>query len=135
MKKSSSYGNLYYLQCYNKVVILILYVDDFFFIGDIDHEIIVWLKQELHNKFRMISFELCTKYLNIQFTHHQDGLLLHQTKYVQNIIDEFGMTDCNPFKTLLPENIKLQKDMKYPPMDTHMYQHMVGKLVFLTNTH
>jgi hypothetical protein len=30
-------------------------VDDFFFIGDIDHERIVWLKQELHNKFKMIS--------------------------------------------------------------------------------
>jgi len=45
MNKSSSYGNLYYLQCNNKVVILILYVDDFFSIGDIDHERIVWLKQ------------------------------------------------------------------------------------------
>ncbi len=55
MNKSSSYGNVYYLQCNNKVVILILYVDDFFFIGDIDHERIVWLKQELHNKFKMIS--------------------------------------------------------------------------------
>jgi hypothetical protein len=40
------------------------------------------------------------------------------------------MTNCNPFKTLLPQNIKLQNDMKFPPIDTHMYQHMVGKLVF-----
>jgi hypothetical protein len=45
------------------------------------------------------------------------------------------MIDYNPFKTLLPQNIKLQKDMKSLPVDTHMYQHMVGKLVFLTNTH
>jgi len=83
----------------------------------------------------MISFIRWTKYLNIQFIHRWNGLLLHQTKYAQNIIDKFGMTNCNPYKTLLPQNIKLQKDTKSPPVNTHMYQHMVGKLVFLTTTH
>jgi len=40
------------------------------------------------------------------------------------------MIDCNPYKTLLPQNINRQKDTKSPPIDTHMYQHMVGKTNF-----
>jgi len=114
---------MYYLQCNNKTIILIRYVDDFIFTRDIDHEKIIWLKQKLHNKFKMISLKIWTKYLNIHFIHHQNGLLLHQTKYAQNIIDKFGMTDYNPYKTLLPKNIKLQKDMKSPPIDTHVSTH------------
>ncbi len=49
---------MYYLQCNNKTIILIRYVDDFIFTRNIDHEKIIWLKQKLHNKFKMISLKI-----------------------------------------------------------------------------
>jgi hypothetical protein len=44
------------------------------------------------------------------------------------------MTDCNSFKTPLPQNLKLRKDMDSLLVDPKKYKCLVGKLVFLKNT-
>ncbi len=38
------------------------------------------------------------------------------------------------FKTPLPQNLKLSKNMSLPLVDPQLYQRMVNKLVFLMNT-
>jgi hypothetical protein len=82
----------------------------------------------------MTSLGQCSKYLGIQFVHRKDGLFLHQTNYASNILEEFGMMDCNSSKTSLPQNLKLRRDMNSFLVDPQFYQRMVGKLIFLTNT-
>jgi len=49
-------------------------------------------------------------------------------------LEEFGMMECNPSKTPLPQNLKLRMDMNSSPIDLQLYQWMVDKLVFLANT-
>jgi hypothetical protein len=51
-----------------------------------------------------------------------------------NILYEFGMIDCNFFKTPLPQNLKMCKDMDALLVDPKKYKCLVGKLVFLMNT-
>jgi hypothetical protein len=66
-------------------------------IGD-DVECISWLEKKLGNKFDMTSSGHYSKYLGIQFVHQKYGLFFHQTNYTFNILEEFGMTDCNPLE-------------------------------------
>jgi DNA helicase TIP49 (TBP-interacting protein) len=59
---------MYYHHQNDKIVILILYIDDLFMIWD-DVECISWLEKELGNKLDMTSIGQCSKYLGIQFVH------------------------------------------------------------------
>jgi hypothetical protein len=80
----------------------------------------------------MTDLGLITKYLGLEFRKSTEGLFVHQTNYTQNIIDEFGLSDCNPCKSPLPAGLKLSKETKIPPINQTLYRRMVGKLLFLT---
>jgi hypothetical protein len=133
LKQSSADGNLYYTRHNGKLIILVLYVDDLFITGN-DITFINKLKTQLHQKFEMTNLGPCNQYLGLEFEQTPQGLRLHQTSYAQSIVDDFGLTDCNPTRTPLPTGLKLRKDTKTPYVDRHLYQQMVGKLIFLTNT-
>jgi hypothetical protein len=89
---------MYYIHHSEKVVLLILYIDDSFLTRD-NIEWVSWLEKELTTKFDMTSLGLCSKYFGIQFSHYNYGLLFHQAYYPFSILDQFGMMDYNSFKT------------------------------------
>jgi len=59
--KSVHGNNLYYLKANNKILILTLYVDDLFNIGDYCH-ILSWLKTQLTQKYEMNNLGNVSKY-------------------------------------------------------------------------
>jgi hypothetical protein len=75
-----------------------------------------------------------TKYLGLQFENTPKGLVLHQADFAQSIIDDFGMTNCNPTQTPLPPGFTTCKDTKTKPVDPTTFRSIIGKLMFLTNT-
>ena len=121
------------MKCKGKTIILVLYVDDLLLTGDHTNKI-AWLATELEKKFDMTRLGLIRKYLGIEFTKTDRGLLLHQTSYAQSILTQFGMAECNPCKVPLPDGTKLRKETNTPLVSTHLYCRLVGKLMFLTNT-
>jgi hypothetical protein len=77
---------------------------------------------------------ILTKYLGIEFAHTPSGLHLHQTKYVTNLLDEYGLLHCNPTQTPLPSGFTISKNTKTSAIDPTSYRRLVGKLMFLTTT-
>jgi hypothetical protein len=75
--------------------------------------------------FQMFGHSICSL---------ERGFFFHQTNYAFNILEEFGVMNCNSSKTPLPQNLKLRKDMNTSPIDPQLYQQMVSKLIFQTNT-
>jgi hypothetical protein len=73
-------------------------------------------------------------YLGIEFEFTTTGLRLHQTKFAQSILDDFGMTEANSTLIPLPDGLKLWTDMEAALVDPVTYQSLVGKLIFLTHT-
>jgi len=69
----------------------------------------------------------------LQKSTYDGNMYYHHQNYASSILEEFGITNYNPWKTSLPQNFKLCKDMNSPLIDLQFYQWMVGKLVFLTN--
>jgi hypothetical protein len=76
LKQSFFGGNLYYIKHGAKIVIIVLYVDNLFVTGN-DLPKIQWLKTQLMTRFKMTDLGLITKYLGLQFTKTDEGLLLH----------------------------------------------------------
>jgi hypothetical protein len=67
--------NLYYLKSDDKIVILILYLDDLLFIGD-DEKKMNWLKEQLKVRFEMIDLGLLSFYLKRESLHFPKGIFL-----------------------------------------------------------
>lgn len=77
-------------------------------------------------------------YLGIQLEYDQNArkLSLHQSHYIENVLDRFAMTNCNPAKTPLPtgtillsgsdDDIKQAADLPY--------QSLIGCLQWLSNS-
>jgi hypothetical protein len=63
-QKSDADANLYFKVIGNQLVILILYVDDLFLIGD--EGIIAWCKRELISKFEMKDLGLMHYFLGLE---------------------------------------------------------------------
>jgi hypothetical protein len=62
---------------------------------------------------------------------------LYQPGYIQSILDDFNMSDCNPVSTPMEQNLKLSKSMcpSTPEEKAEMtkvpYRELIGKLLYL----
>jgi hypothetical protein len=74
-----------------------LYVDDLFIISA-DNSEISKVKKCLSSMFKMKDPGLVEYSLGMKFTKTNHGYHINQAKYIGEILDVFGMTDCNPAK-------------------------------------
>jgi hypothetical protein len=80
-----SCNNLYYLKANNKILILALYADDLFNIGDYCH-ILSWLKTQLTQKYEMNNLGDVSKYFAFEIEQSWMSIFNHQTLYCFNIL-------------------------------------------------
>ncbi|GKF54700.1 ribonuclease H-like domain-containing protein, partial [Tanacetum coccineum] len=78
-------------------------------------------------------------FLGIEVLKNETGLVLTQRKYCLELLCEFGMLACKPYKT--PIQVKTSKVVKTtdvvsdkPLVGITNYQKLVGKLIYLTHT-
>jgi hypothetical protein len=131
---ASADNNLYYHYTSKQIVILILYVDDLLITGNYTSKI-TWLQQKLQDRFKMSYLGALTKYLGIEFNQTASGITIHQTAYANEILEQYGLDQCNPTKTPLTTGFTTSKNIGTPPVDPIEYRSLIGKLVFLVTTH
>nr|GFB15255.1 putative ribonuclease H-like domain-containing protein [Tanacetum cinerariifolium] len=116
----------------SKVIILVqVYVDDIIFRStkqDWSDE----FETLMQSQFEMSSMGQLTFFLGLQVDQRSDGIFIHQTKYVNDILHKFDM-DTNksaptPFE---PPKIK-DKNLPDGPVNVHLYRSMIGSLMYLT---
>jgi hypothetical protein len=54
--------------------------------------------------------------------------------YVEMILDEAGLDDCNPYHTSMESRLHLSKTGDTPRVDATLYQSLIGSLRYLGNT-
>ena len=63
-----------------------------------------------------------------------DGISLGQGKYVVDILKRFGIMDYKAMSTPMASKLKLLSDASSESVDAMMYHHIIGSLMYLTNT-
>ena len=58
---------------------------------------------------------------------------LGQGKYVVEILKKFGILDCKAITTPMASNLKILFDASLDTIDSMMYRHMIGSLMYLMN--
>lgn len=122
----------------NNMTLIAIYVDDLI-VASSDQNVLTNLKNELANTFEMKDLGPIQFCLGIEFNQDVKSgkICMSQSKYIQHLLERFGMADCKPVST--PTNIseKLSKEMS--PKDENEkreaeklpYQGLVGSLMYL----
>eukprot|EP00253_Pinus_taeda_P010328 PITA_10328 len=73
-------------------------------------------------------------YLGIEVTQHPKSIFLSQKKYIGDLLNRFGMTECNHLSTPMEQNLKLTSIEGKEFEDATKYRQLIGSLIYLTTT-
>ena len=131
--QSSSNPNLYFKRDGDKIIILLLYVDDLIITRN-DQAAISQFKEQLKQEYEMTDLGEASSYLGIEIHMKPEGIFINQTGYINKLLKKFNMIDCNP--TCLPINSKtyLQKNTGTRKVNPVAYRSLIGSLLYLAHT-
>jgi hypothetical protein len=87
-------------------VILLLYVDDLFLIGE--EKLITECKKRLALEFEMKDLSLMHYFLGLEVWQSPERIFLNQGKYAVEILKRFDMLECKSMNTPIEVKLKLK---------------------------
>jgi hypothetical protein len=117
----------------NALSIVCLYVDDLLITGSNKTEI-ERIKSQMNEEFDMTDLGKLNYFLGLEFTETSKGLVIHQKKYITDILKRFNMLNCNPANSPMETNLKLNNDEEGAAVDSTLYKQMVGCLRYACNS-
>ncbi|KAJ0720223.1 putative RNA-directed DNA polymerase [Helianthus annuus] len=113
------------------LLIVQIYVDDIIF-GSTNEKLCKDFEQVMKQKFKMSSMGEMKFFLGLQVEQLPEGIFIHQTKYVHDILEKFGMSSSTPAATPLATNHGIHPDLTGDRADETFYHSMIGSLMYLT---
>jgi len=121
-----------------RTVMIMLYVDDVIITGNcvnLQNEV----RKQLAARFEMTDLGECKFVLGIEIMRPKNwnGVILCQRRYVQDILEKFGMTDCKYVKSPVDMSTKLsgehspKEKVEIEEMQSIPYRQAVGALMYL----
>jgi hypothetical protein len=68
----------------------------------------------------------------LQIKQGKKGTMIHQQKYLRELIKKFGMDESRAYDTPMSSTTKLDLDEKGKPIDITTYRGIIGSLLYLT---
>lgn len=87
------------------------------------------LLEKLRDNFEMTCEENPSMYVGMEITKKQEGIYLSQSKYADQILKNFNMSDCKPVSTPITEQTKDIESGK----PNFPYREAIGSLLYMTN--
>ncbi|CAL9016687.1 unnamed protein product [Prunus brigantina] len=116
-----------------KILIVSLYVDDLIFTGN-DACLIEEFKCSMKSKFEMTDLGKMRYFLGVEVLQSSKGIHLCQKKYAKDVLDRFGMRECNSVKNPIVPGSKLTREGGGKKVDATQFKQLVGSLMYLTAT-
>src|SRR5438105_3411355 len=108
-----------------------VYVDDIIF-SSTNNDLCDEFRKMISKEFEMSMIGELTMFLGFLIKQLEDGIFVHQEKYVHDLLKRFGMKNCKLIKTPMATNWQLSLDLKGKPIDQKLYRSMIGSLLYLT---
>ena len=74
------------------------------------------------------------RFLGLQVKQASTGILIHQVKFVDDMLEKFGFRDAKPALTPMAERPLLAPDLEGESVDHTHYRSMIGSLMYLTDS-
>ena len=115
------------------VLLVAVYVEDLLVTGS-SLDVIQNFKDEMATKFEMSDLGKLTYYLGIEVTQLKDGIIFHQERYANKILEEAGMSDCNMVHIPMDPSLKLSKAPQEEEINEKDFRRKIGCLRYLIHT-
>jgi len=114
-----------------EIIIVLVYVDDLLLVGS-SMDAINKIKKALRKRFEMKDLGEAKVILGLEISRDKTlgTLKLSQGKYAGQVLEKFGMAECNPIATPLEVGLQLAKSEKSD--ESLPYREAVGSLMYLT---
>ncbi|KAI3769617.1 hypothetical protein L6452_00726 [Arctium lappa] len=113
------------------ILLVQIYVDDIIF-GSTKDQMCRDFEELMHKSFKMSSMGELTFFLGLQVKQQSDGIFISQSKYVQDILEKYGLKDSKPASTPMETHKQITVDLEGEDVDVHLYRSMIGSLMYLT---
>eukprot|EP00253_Pinus_taeda_P027069 PITA_27069 len=130
--KGSAGSNLYIKIDNDKLLILVVYVDDIIF-GSSEEVMSQNFALVMQKEFEMSLLCELTYFLGLQIQQNKDGIFLSQTKYLKQILKKYGMEDSKPVCTPMVTGCSLSANDELAAVRQPTYRSMIGSLLYLTD--
>jgi hypothetical protein len=115
------------------LIIVSIYVDDIVYTGS-SERLLSEFKREMMQRYEMSDIGLLHHFLGMGILQTDQGVFIHQSKYVKSLLSKFGLDDCKPVSIPLATGEKLKKVDGSELADEGLYRRIVGSLLYLTAT-
>eukprot|EP00253_Pinus_taeda_P015002 PITA_15002 len=132
-EKCEGEPTLYIKERDGKILIVVLYFDDFIFTGNDDY-LIENFKTIMKEEFEMTDMGLLRYFLGIEVEQSGNGNFISQAKYVNEVLERFNMQESKAAITPTVMRLKLCKEDSSKDFDPSLYKSIVGSLMYLTTT-
>lgn len=61
----------------------------------------------MQTEFEMTDLGKLNYFIGMEFVHNATTMIMHQCKYVKDLLERFKMNQCNAIKSPLEMNVKL----------------------------
>ena len=113
------------------IIIVQVYVDDIIF-GSTNEELVCDFRETMSSRFNMSLIGELTYFLGLQVVQKEDGIQIHQQKYLREILKKYSMDSSKPFPTPISTTTKLDADLNGEKVDETLYRGIVGSLMYIT---
>ncbi|CAM9000596.1 unnamed protein product [Rhodiola kirilowii] len=73
-------------------------------------------------------------FLGVEVHQTKEGIFINQQKYAREIIERFGVENCNAVNTPMVPGTKLSKEEGGKEADATTFKQLIGSLMYLTHT-
>lgn len=91
-------------------------------------------KQQMSRTFSMSDLGLLSYYLGLEVKQKPGEITICQRAYAAKIVEQCGMTGCNPADTPMDQNSKLVPGKPNTARDITRFRSIVGSLRYLVNS-
>ena len=75
-------------------------------------------KNRLKAVFEMIDLGMLSYFLGMEFVYTDQGIILHQRKYINEVLNRFNMNQCNGVRVPAARNLKLTEALEEIAVDS-----------------
>lgn len=92
------------------------------------------IEECLAQEFEMTRMGKPSVFLGAELVYDHDGIWIHQRRYIMDLLERYGMENCNPLKVPMSTSANLKLDMNSKPADAHLFKSICGSLIYACNT-
>ena len=132
-KKCSKESSVYRKDEKDKLLIVVVYVDNLFVTGS-SVQAIMEFKNSMSKEFEMCDLGRLTYYLGIEVRQSSEGIEIKQEAYARQILKDAGMDTCNASQIPMEFGLKISKAIEEPEIEATVYRRRIGCLRYLRHT-